>query len=63
VLALLIPAGLGGCRASVGGRDIFFRVSREVPPMVQEETDGRRVELPGVEPAGDSVFFFIRGRL
>jgi len=47
----------------VGGHELFFRVSREIPPMVQEDGDGQRVELPGALPEGDAVFLFVRGRL
>jgi hypothetical protein len=61
--ALFALTTLGGCRAMVGGHELFFRVSREIPPMVQEDGDGQRVELPGALPEGDAVFLFVRGRL
>lgn len=54
---------LSGCAATLGGREVFFRVGQRTPPIVHESASGERIVHPGLEPEGRAVLLFFRGRL
>ena len=52
-----------GCRATIGNQEVIFRVGQRTAPYVQENADGEKTHYPGLDPEGQTLMFFIRGRL
>ena len=63
VLLLLSAILISGCTFSIGRQDFMLRPGFRVPPRSVEKGDGEQVILEGMDPEGNAMFVFIRGRL
>ena len=61
-MALVIAAWvISGCAINIGDQEIRFRPATRIPARVLEGGDGELDHWDGWEPAGDHLFFLIRG--
>lgn len=64
IIALLLTMiMMSGCTFNIGRQRLMLRPGTRVPPRSVEQYDGEQIYFEAMDPKGDSIFVFIRGRL